>query len=778
MFIRLFRRTNPQSLIEEASVAQRDGNLTRAEQLYRKALDRDPRSAQATINLARILTSTQRRPDALALLAKSELTNVAEPDLLDQVSATLLDCGDAAAAEATCRRWMVQEPNRALPYHRLAESLVAQRQPAPARAILTEALTRCPSSDTFEIRLLLASLLLKLGDVTDAATLAAALADADDSRFDVLRLAVRCEIACGDVARAVARAQSYAQRHPHHSDAHACLCDALLASGQTQSARDCAQHAVALDPSSAYGNLILARSEFKIGQRDQARERLEHLIAEHPEHADAHYAFAQLLIKESANDAEFHLELCLRYDPLHADAMNLLVRLLNDRGQRKPAIERAESLRVAGVFHRDLLTVLAVLYHDAGQYEKSVALLRQVLDRLPTSVDTMSQLGLGLRALGSFDEARTVLQHALELAPTHHSARCNLALVKADYGNVQEAIADLTREIELHPGDVLVRWDRSLMLLSAGNFAEGWDDYELRWHAPRADVLPTNYPAWQGQTLPNGILLVLGEQGIGDEIMFASCFPDVRGRAARIIIACGSKLVGLFRRSFGNFADVMPRADLKEQLDALALPPDAHARIIQLASGSLPRLFRRDAAAFPAHHGFLQGDPAKIAKWRDELAPYSNKLRIGLSWRGGAAATRQSQRSLDIPELAQLTQFPNAHFINLQHNATADEVAALKRDHGIDLIHFDAALADYDETAALTCAVDVVVTVQTALAHLAGALGQRVLVMLPFSPEWRYLRTGSTWPWYPSATLLRQTAPGVWHDVIDDVHSKLNSLQP
>lgn len=699
-------------------------------------------------------------------------------DTLAQARAVAAN-GDIGRAEQLFHDVLSREPASEAAIVGLSRLLINALRIDEAHTLLRAKFDADSANAPATVGLELGRLALRIGDIPNADSVSLKILEHYPTRFDAIELRVQCLLARSDVASAQHLARSWANTHADDASTQTLLSKVELAAGNSAAALDTARRAVEIDPSAAEGRYALACAELTAGNVQHAIDQFESLLADCPDHADAHYQLGHRLLTTSPIDGIYHLELCLRYDPLHANAMNALVRQMRAQNQHRAAIEHAEKLQSKLVFHYELFYILAVLYYETCDYEHSVALLRDILQRRPDSIDAMSQLGLGLRALGEFDEAFAVVQNAVQRAPDHHGARCNLALLKADRGNAQEAIADLTRQIQSYPNDSIVRWDRAVLLLSTGDFSHGWDDYELRWIAPGAETLPALYPTWHGQSASDSTLVVLGEQGVGDEIMFASCLSNLRGRFARVVIACNPKLVPLFQRSFGEFADVVSRVNVPHALAGLSPPTEkAGGTVLQIAMGSLPGLFRRDAAAFPRTSGFLRADGAKIERWRNELEAHGPGLNIGLSWRGGAALTRKSQRSLDLKNLAHLTSFLGARFINLQYNATADEITTLKRDHGIDLIHFDDALADYDETAALTCAVDVVVTVQTALAHLAGALGQRVLVMLPFSPEWRYLRTGSTWPWYPSATLLRQKAPGVWHDVIDDVHTKLNSLQP
>jgi hypothetical protein len=191
--------------------------------------------------------------------------------------------------------------------------------------------------------------------------------------------------------------------------------------------------------------------------------------------------------------------------------------------------------------------------------------------------------------------------------------------------------------------------------------------------------------------------------------------------------------------------------------------------------GSLPGQFRRQAAAFPQHAGYLVAEPEKVAAWRDAFDALGPGPKIGISWRGGTGMTRRALRSIELEEWVPLLRCPGMHFVNLQYGDCADEIERITRSSGVSIKHWESALRDYDETAALVTALDLVISVQTAVVHLAGALGKPVWVLVPSVAEWRYGDQGERMPWYPSARLYRQSSLEVWDDVLNRVRSAVAS---
>jgi hypothetical protein len=282
---------------------------------------------------------------------------------------------------------------------------------------------------------------------------------------------------------------------------------------------------------------------------------------------------------------------------------------------------------------------------------------------------------------------------------------------------------------------------------------------------------PYHFARWDGAPIAGKTLLIYGEQGFGDQIMFASCFHEAIERAGHCIIECDPRLVTLFRRSFPS-AVIEASAPSGE---SPAWAAQVQAVDCQIPMGSLPGFFRKRWEEFPRHAGYLRAAPERVAYWRARLDALGPGPKIGLSWRGGIPATRRHLRSLALEELLPLLRLP-ANFVSLQYGNCSDDLDRLRRDYGLILPHWADAIEDYDETAALVCALDLVISVCTAVIHLTGALGKPVWILVPAVAEWRYLDRGENLPWYPSARLFRQTEAGRWHEVLERMGKELAQL--
>lgn len=505
-----------------------------------------------------------------------------------------------------------------------------------------------------------------------------------------------------------------------------------------------------------------------------ARAAIETALSAAPDDAGLNYRMGMLLLAEGeAADALDFFHLALHYAPGFFPACLA-------RGRALAALQRPSE--EAGAYreflqahpgHAGAAHALAAWHHARGEYEQALALLRPLAGQRPVNRDACNLLGVILgRELGRLDEGERLLRLALEPDPQWPVALSNLGWILLEKGDYAQGLELLDEVLARDPDDHETRLARSYMRLKHGDFERGWADFEARHSSRYALGRRYSCEQWDGAPMPAGSLLICGEQGLGDQIMFASCIAEAIARARRCIVECNPKLVRLFQRSFAG-AGVYPEAAAAHAPD---WPQQGKGVDRQIAMGSLPAFFRRRREDFPKHEGYLRADPERIAYWRSRLDALGPGPKIGLSWRGGVAGTRRHLRSMDLAELLPLLCQP-ASFVNLQYGECAGELETLNREHGQTLVYWPDALEDYDETAALVCALDLVISVCTAIVHLAGALGKPVWVLVPSIAEWRYLDRGESLPWYPSARLFRQTEPGRWQDVIGRVAENWARLQ-
>lgn len=508
------------------------------------------------------------------------------------------------------------------------------------------------------------------------------------------------------------------------------------------------------------------------GRRDEALTMLETLTREHPRSADAHLLLGTLLHEqrrfEDAQDS-YVLAACFRPDwwPPHLQQGLLAL----DRGLHADAavsLARAVELGAhdAGVYH-----ALGKTHLCAGNATAAVEQYRKALELAPDLARAHSDLGYVLfSTLEEFEEGARHIARALELAPDDIPALCNWIMVLDRRADTEGALRLADELLLRDPQLVEARVNRALMLLKQGEFGRGWPEYEARKRLPgNTCTSDAPWPEWDGASLAGRHIFVHGEQGLGDEIMFASCIPDVAARAGACTLECHPKLVKIFSRSFAN-VQVLEKDAWRAMPSRIRGAPD-----VKVAIGSLPQFFRRTRADFPARSGYLRADSERVLHWKTKLAALPGRRKVGISWRGGMASSRSRLRS--IPPEAWLPVLHVAHtdFVSLQYSAAADELEALGQSSGVRVHHWQEAIDDYDETAALVCALDLVVSVQTAVVHLAGALGAPAWVLIPDAPEWRYGAHGTSMPWYPSVRLVRQSGGTGWAQVMERVSADLSA---
>ena len=532
-----------------------------------------------------------------------------------------------------------------------------------------------------------------------------------------------------------------------------------------------ASHQPSAPPPDEYdAQLEPAIAAIRQGRGDTAITCLEALLNAHPGNARAHLLLGTCRHeRREIDDARDNYLIAATLEPTWATPHFHLGVLSADIGRHAEAAAAFLRALEIGPPEARVYHALGAAYRQGGDSVAAVEQFRKALALAPDFAQAHSNLGLVLlRDLEQYDEGQQHIERAMALAPADPAVLCNQMMVLQHRGRRDEALTLADTVLARAPALVEARVNRALILLGKGDYSSAWDAYEARRLLDGGDYatgLPC--PEWQGERLEGRSILVYPEQGLGDEIMFASCIPDLVARGGRCTLECHPKLERIFRRSFPG-VEVLSKNARRE-----APQGDQRAWDFQVPIGSLPRFMRRTRAEFPAHAGYLCPDPSRVAYWRSRLSGLPGVLKIGLSWRGGLASTRRSLRSIPLDLWRPVLALPGIDFLSLQYSDSEGELEGL-RTHGDRVPHHWAeALDDYDETAALVSALDLVISVQTAVVHLAGALGQEVWVLTPEVPEWRYDGDGDSMAWYPAVRLLRQAQRGVWTDVLERVRSDL-----
>jgi hypothetical protein len=333
-------------------------------------------------------------------------------------------------------------------------------------------------------------------------------------------------------------------------------------------------------------------------------------------------------------------------------------------------------------------------------------------------------------------------------------------------GRYEEAERMLRRAVADKPDDAFARFNLGLLLLLLGNFDQGWPLYESRFEAGnRRPPSSKTRPTWDGSPLDGRTIVVLSEQGFGDTIHFvryAKPLKEQKG-AGRVVLMCEKELVALMRTAAG----------VDEVIERVQGNRPAHFDTL-CALGSLPHRFRSTPDSFPRHTPYLAADPSRAARWRESLGLSRQTCNVGLVWAGNANHLNDAYRSCRLTDLAPLASVAGVRFVSLQFGAAREQLANAPA--GLNVTDATSGIADFADSAALLAELDLLITVDSAPAHLAGALARPVWTLLPRFGDFRWQREGSATPWYPTMRLFRQTRQGEWGDVVFDVTAALRDL--
>jgi tetratricopeptide (TPR) repeat protein len=530
--------------------------------------------------------------------------------------------------------------------------------------------------------------------------------------------------------------------------------------GRLDNAVDLLAQAVAVNDRMPAYHASLGLAMEGLGRLDDAAACFDTSLRLKPDQAETHFNLANLLWKLGRKaDAEASFAQALRIRADFPEALAGLGNALLERGETAAAIghlERAARLRPDLV---DVLYNLATAWLRQGDRRKATALYRDALRLRPAFPEALSNLGSVIQADGDSEEAIGLYLRALCLTPALKEILSNLGNIFKSLGRLDEAQAVYAHAIAIDPELAEAHFNQSLVHLLRGEFTLGWEKYEWRWRGGTLTMTPRDVPQprWQGEDIAGKTILLHAEQGFGDTIQFCRYVPLVAERAD-VILEVPRSLATLMSGLAGA-ARVIPFGD--------SLPEfDVHCPLM-----SLPRLFGTTLGTVPAAIPYLTADPARAAIWRANLA--SSRRRVGIVWAGSTWHPEERSRSLGLAMMLPLIESTDVAWHVLQKDLRDGDEAILAATPA--LIDHRAQLADFAETAALVDGLDLVITVDTAVAHLAGAMGKPTWIMLPFAPDWRWLRDRDDSPWYPTARLFRQTTIDGWPDVVARVGRALLS---
>jgi tetratricopeptide (TPR) repeat protein len=458
----------------------------------------------------------------------------------------------------------------------------------------------------------------------------------------------------------------------------------------------------------------------------------------------------QALRDGDAPEAVALLTLALHRQPAHPGIRRNLVRALLALENHPQVLVHANAGLLETPADAELHFARGTALNGLGQPALACAAFARALSLQPDHAPSWLNMGNSSADLDDLTSAETLYRTAIRLDATLPQAHASLGYLLTMQGRLPEAIAACETAIQLKPGFAQAHWNLAIALLLSGDLLRGFTAYEWRkkHNAFVKDLPDLPGPKWDGTDAGGRTILVRAEQGFGDAIQFARYLCLIRDAGGTPVLVCASPLVRLIQGIPG--VQAVATGDLLPAYDAW---------IDQM---SLPRLFGTALDTIPGAAGYLRADPMRVDAWRSRL-PRGRK--VGVVFAGNPGHNADRRRSIPLDLVVPLPDIPGLSFINLQHAGSA---------RGLGLPDLTPWMTDYAETAALIENLDLVVTVDTSVAHLAGAMGKPVWIMLPFAPDWRWLLHRCDSPWYRSATLFRQPAAGDWPSVLDRVMQELS----
>ena len=505
---------------------------------------------------------------------------------------------------------------------------------------------------------------------------------------------------------------------------------------------------------------LLGMLNHQRGKTGEAYRLITAALKVQPRSPDALSNLALVLhaLKRSG-EALASIDKALALAPGHLDALNNRGNLLLDLTRPAEAVAAFDAVLAQEPHHVQALINRGNARAGMGQAALALMDYEAALALAPGHPLALYNRGNALSALGRERDALAAYDGALAAAPNYPNAWANRGMVLAALNRHQDALASYGRALALQPDNADVHFNAALSLLTMGDYTRGLTEYEWRWKragmGARKDL---RRPLWLGETpLAGKTILLHAEQGLGDTVMFARYAPLLARGGARVVLEVQPELKGLLAGLEG-VAAVVARGD--------PLPPfDVHCPLT-----SLPLACKTELAKVPAEIPYLHASETLIAKWRSRLdgvpAPY-----VALAWSGRATHVNDRNRSLSLSQLEPLLEADDVRFVSIQHELRSADAEILAREPRI--AHLGAELADFTDTAAVLSLADLVICVDTSIAHVAGALGRPTWLLLPFQPDWRWTLERETSPWYPAMRLFRQPAPGEWATVITQVREQL-----
>jgi tetratricopeptide (TPR) repeat protein len=505
---------------------------------------------------------------------------------------------------------------------------------------------------------------------------------------------------------------------------------------------------------------LLGMLHHQRGKSGEAHRLIAAALKVQPRSPDALSNLAQVLHAQKRDDEALQsLDRALALAPGHPDALNNRGIVLLDRKRAAEALASFEAVLANAPQHPQARVNRANALSALGRFDEAMADYDAALKLAPGHPLVLFNRGNALREQGREAEAIADYDRTLAGMPQHAGAWQNRGLALAAQNRHDEAVASYDRALALQPEHADTHFNAALSLLTVGDYRRGLAEYEWRGRRTGTSGKPRfRAPPWLGEpALAGRTILLHAEQGFGDTVQFVRYAPLLARAGAKVMLEVQPELKELLSRLDG-LAAVIARGD--------KLPPfDLHCPL-----ASLPLAMRTEIATIPAEFPYLKASGQSLARWRSRLEALPSP-RVALAWSGQPTHANDRNRSIALAELERLIAMPEFHFVSVQRDLRPADAEQLAGDPRV--MHVGSELADFADTAAVLSLVDIAISVDTSVAHVAGALGRPAFVLLPFQPDWRWTLDREASPWYPKVALFRQQRAGDWSGAIERVRAAL-----
>ena len=519
-------------------------------------------------------------------------------------------------------------------------------------------------------------------------------------------------------------------------------------------------------PSDMNGELNKAVRFHQSGQLLEAQEIYKKILKTVPNHSDSLHLLGFIAHQTGDNDTAFKLiTRAIRTHPKYPFYHNSLGLVLKDQGKFEEAIVCYQKALELKPDMNEAYNNQGVAFQECGKLDEAIACYKRALEINPDTAEAHFNMGNAYYELERLNEAISGYENAIRLRPKYTDAYDNMGKAYQDLGRLEEAISCYEKTLHLEPKNADAHFDLSLVFLLSGKFKEGWKEYEWRFLKSKWERTYSHRfdkPRWDGSIFEGKRLFVHAEQGMGDTIQFVRYLPMVKSLGGKVIVEVAKPLLTLFQ-DLPGIDELVVWSPIKKS-DARF---DFYVPLL-----SIPGLFGTELETIPAEVPYIYADPRKIKHWRSRLK--GGGFKMGLVWAGSPTNNDDRNRSCDLENFFPLSQIPGVEVYGLQKGEAAAQVDGLPK--GMAVTNLGEEFEDFADTAGVIENLDLVISVDTAAAHLAGAMGKQVWTLLPFAPDWRWLMNRQDTPWYPTMRLFRQPKRGDWGVVFQQVVHELFKL--